>query len=239
MLRAKNRWQAFGVHILISLCLFLILASVIYFWWYPSFLFHYDGGLEGMKLIAGVDFFIGPVLTLCVYRSGKKGLLFDFIFIAIVQACCLVGGMWTVWKTRPIAVIYAAGTFTSANAYSYASHNIDIKKINALVQSRWPVWLGVDLPKGQEEQIRTLWAMAGSNVAYNAENYVPYQKMIPELQSKGLRSADTKRTDMAALKVLEEQNTNVRFFPITTSLVADGLLAVDIKTGEPIAFLGK
>lgn len=79
----KNRYQAFAVHLLISFVLFVFLASIIYFIWYPGFLFWAAGGIDGMKLIAGVDLVIGPFLTLCLYRVGKKGLKFD---MAIRQA---------------------------------------------------------------------------------------------------------------------------------------------------------
>lgn len=50
----SNRWSAFAVHIAISVLIFLVLGSVIYFFWYPGFLFESDGGTEGIKLIAGL-----------------------------------------------------------------------------------------------------------------------------------------------------------------------------------------
>jgi hypothetical protein len=234
-IRPANRWQAFGIHILISLCIFLVLASVIYFWWYPGFLFLHDGGIDGMKLIAGVDFFIGPILTLCVYKLGKKSLPFDLACIAVFQLACLVGGMWTVWSTRTIAVVYAAGSFATTNAYGYTSQKIDIKKVPQL-QTRWPVWLSVNLPKGQENQLKAVWAVMGSGLEYSTENYAPYAKNLPELTEKGLHAADTKRKNIKELQTLENANPAVRFFPVTTSTVSDAWLAVDIKTGKEVAF---
>lgn len=235
LLKVANRWQAFGIHILISLLIFIVLAAVIYFWWYPGFLFMHDGGIDGMKLIAGVDFVIGPLLTLCVYKLGKKSLPFDLAFIAVLQLACLSGGMWTVWKTRPIAVIYAAGTFASTNAHGYDAQMIDIKNIQQL-QTRWPVWLGVELPQEQENQIKAVWSIMGSGLEYSTENYVPYEKVLPALAMKGLHASDTKHADIEALKALEKANPAVRFFPVTTSTVSDGLLAVDTNTGKEVAF---
>lgn len=235
LLKVANRWQAFGIHILISLLIFVVLAAVIYFWWYPGFLFRYDGGLEGIKLIAGVDFIIGPVLTLCVYKLGKKSLPFDLACIAVLQLACLSGGMWTVWKTRTIAVVYAAGSFTAINAYSYATQKVDIKKVPQL-QMRWPVWLGVDLPAEQEDQLKAVWSIMGAGLEYNTENYVPYEKILPELAKKGLHAIDTQRSDVQALQKLETENSAVRFFPITTSTVSDAVIAIDTKTGKEVAF---
>lgn len=42
--RIYNRFQAFGIHFGISFLIFIILASLIIFYWYPGFLFSTDGG---------------------------------------------------------------------------------------------------------------------------------------------------------------------------------------------------
>ena len=57
LLKVANRWQAFGIHILISLLIFIVLAAVIYFWWYPGFLFRYDGGVVLLRKAAVCGFF--------------------------------------------------------------------------------------------------------------------------------------------------------------------------------------
>lgn len=230
-----NRWQAFGIHILISLFLFLVLASIIYFCWYPGFLFLHDGGIDGMKLIAGVDFFIGPVLTLCVYKLGKKSLPFDLAVIAVLQVACLLGGMWTVWKTRPVAVVYSAGAFATTNVDGYSGKDIDTRKI-PLLQVRWPVWLGVDLSDEKIKQLKAKWVIMGAGLEYQTDSYVPYEKMLSDMAVKGLRAADTQRDDIKALEKLESENPSVRFFPIVTTETTKGLLAVDIKTGKDVAF---
>lgn len=77
-LLVKNRFQAFGIHLLISFILFLFLAAIIKFFWYPGLLFETEGGWEGIKLIAGVDLVIGPLLTLIVYNIKKPELKQDF-----------------------------------------------------------------------------------------------------------------------------------------------------------------
>jgi hypothetical protein len=62
LVRAENRYQAFVIHITISALVFLVLASIIIFTWYPGFLFKTDGGWAGIRLVAGVDFIIGPTM---------------------------------------------------------------------------------------------------------------------------------------------------------------------------------
>ncbi len=235
-LKPSNRWQAFGIHIAISLLLFLVLAAVIYFLWYPGFLFRYDGGLEGMKLIAGVDFFIGPLLTLCVYKLGKKSLRFDLVCIALLQLACLTGGMWTVWKTRPIAVVYAGGTFATTNWHGYEAQGMRPDRIEILQTAHWPVWLAVNQPEGAESAIAAVWAMMGTGMEYNAENYVPLAQNLDKLGKTGLASGAIKDAkDSAALHALESNSPEIKFYPMNTSLYA-GYLAVNSKTGAVLEF---
>ena len=231
-LKADNRWQAFGIHVVISVFLFVALSAVIYFCWYPGFLFHYDGGLEGMKLIAGVDFFIGPLLTLIVYKIGKKSLPFDLACIGILQAVCLTGGMWTVWQTRPVAVVFAGGEYVVTNQHGYKEAKINMKKV-PLLQGTWPVWLASDVPDDQQKQIGMAWAVSGG-LQYGIELYMPYADYVPRLVKSGVDFEDVKKIYQDRVSAFEGQN-NIRFYPLTTSMYA-GHVAVDTTNGQIIEF---
>ncbi|HIM07378.1 MAG TPA: hypothetical protein EYG49_02405 [Gammaproteobacteria bacterium] len=89
----ENRFQAFAIHIFISALIFIVLAIMITYLWYPRFLFKTDGGWNGIRLIAGIDFIIGPTLTLIVYKVGKKGLKLDLVLIGLIQSFCLGFGL--------------------------------------------------------------------------------------------------------------------------------------------------
>jgi hypothetical protein len=231
--KAANRWQAFGIHLAISITIFILLAAIIYFWWYPGFLFLYDGGLDGMKLIAGVDIFIGPVLTLCVYKLGKKSLVFDLSCIAVLQIICLCGGMFVVHKTRPIAIVYAAGSYATTNMHGYEDAKQNIDKIKILKQ-RWPASLAVDLPEDSEGSVTAIWGLMGDSVQYNVDNYVPYEQKIKTLAKSGLQ-VDSVKGSAPEMHVYQSQHPELRFFPMTTS-VYEGYVAVDLKTGKIMKF---
>lgn len=233
MWNVSNRFQAFGIHMSLSLLVFIILAAVIYFSWYPGFLFHYDGGLQGMKLIAGVDFFIGPVLTLCVYKISKKSLKFDLTCIALMQVACLSGGMWTVAKTRPIAIVYAAGSYSTTNDFGYTNNKYSVDQIEIL-QKRWPVWLAVNLPEDEENAVKGVWSALGEGLQYNVENYIPYVQKVQDLAKSGLPVDDVKDSTLE-MKTYQANNPELRFFPMTTSLY-EGYVAVDVKNGKVLDF---
>lgn len=173
----SNRWSAFAVHIAISLVAFLVLGSVIYFWWYPGFLFTSDGGTEGIKLIAGVDFLIGPFLTLCVYKLGKRGLQFDLVLIALLQIACLTYGMWTVYQTRPVALVYTMGSFRSISYQVFVDYDVVPDSV-PLLQQRWPVWVAVKIGKEEIPPFRSPVDQFYFQNALNfhTERYVPFSE---------------------------------------------------------------
>lgn len=106
-----NRWQAFLIHLGICAVLFVVLLYLIVFHWYPQPYFAADGGWQGIQIITGVDLILGPVLTLMVYRRGKRELKSDLALIAAFQTVALVWGTWLVYDQRTAAVVYSSKRF--------------------------------------------------------------------------------------------------------------------------------
>jgi hypothetical protein len=233
ILKAANRWQAFGLHLLISLVLFLLLAAIIYFWWYPGVLFRYDGGLEGMKLIAGVDFFIGPVLTLLVYKVGKKTLRFDLACIAVLQLACLSGGMWTVWQTRPVAVVYANHSFRSISSQVYADYGVVVSAVPAL-QTKWPVWLWTI----DSAPVRNLFGEVQGNgrAHFAVESYLLLGDALPMLEADGSPAAQVTPLLRAEAESIAAGNPHVLFYRATLG-AGSGYMALDPRSGQAVDFL--
>lgn len=234
-LKASNRWQAFGIHLLISVVLFIVLAAIIYFWWYPGILFQNDGGLEGIKLVASVDFFIGPLLTLFVYKLGKKSLPFDLAFIAVLQAFCLAGGMWTVWQTRPVAVVYAMGAFKSIPYQSYKDYGIDPYDVPAL-QGRWPAWVAVDMPIDKLAIFNQGSGMINQQVFFETAYYVPLSKVVSALDAAG--KLPEAIVLFPALREGEQRaaGEHIKYFSAGLGVGA-GYMAVDTATGAAQGFV--
>lgn len=104
-LKNINRFQAFAVHLGVSLVIFLILAALIFFYWFPGVLRIADPNWQTiLLLIAGVDLVLGPALTLIVFNPQKKSLKADLSVIALLQTAALVYGVYSVHTTRPLAL---------------------------------------------------------------------------------------------------------------------------------------
>src|SRR5713226_1274244 len=111
-----SRIKAFLIHLGISTIIFLVLLFFIVFIWYPSPYFSTDGGWQGIKIVAAVDMVLGPLLTLIVFKSGKRGLKLDLTVIGLLQATALAWGVFIVHDQRTALVVFADGGFYSLNS---------------------------------------------------------------------------------------------------------------------------
>ncbi|HEV7490359.1 MAG TPA: hypothetical protein VGO25_06105, partial [Rhodanobacteraceae bacterium] len=79
-----TRWKASAVHLSISICVGLGAVALIFGVWYPPPYSHAVGADQLVVLLLGVDVVLGPLLTLVVFKSGKKSLRFDLSVIALL-----------------------------------------------------------------------------------------------------------------------------------------------------------
>lgn len=93
----------------------VVLAFITYHYWYPDFLFWVDGGIQGLRLVYAVDFVLGPLLALVFFHPEKSRgkLVFDIVFIAVIQLAAMSWGAYQVYKERPIGVVYGNDRFIS------------------------------------------------------------------------------------------------------------------------------
>ncbi len=63
--------RAFAIHLTASVTIFLIFLGIMFFVWYPAPYFEIDGGWRVLRILAGVDVVLGPLLTLIVFEPGS------------------------------------------------------------------------------------------------------------------------------------------------------------------------
>lgn len=111
-----TRFRAAGIHLLLSAIIIISLLALMFGVWYPNQYFKLMGGDGLVYLIAGIDICLGPLLTLAVFKPGKKHLKFDLIVIALLQIAALAYGGNTMLNARPVFTAYAKGYFSVATA---------------------------------------------------------------------------------------------------------------------------
>src|SRR6266498_743017 len=106
-----SRWKAAGMHFGLSAAIAAALLMLMLALWYPPPYFTLMGGATLVLLIAGCDVVLGPLITLIVFRSGKKGLALDLTMIGIVQSLALTYGIYTMFEARPAFTVFAVDRF--------------------------------------------------------------------------------------------------------------------------------
>ena len=148
VLNNLNRWQAFGIHLGISLVIFIVLLGLIVFSWYPGVFFNF-GGMQGIKIVAGVDLVLGPMLTLIVYNAAKKSLKMDLAIIALIQISALTYGVWTVHQQRPYAQVLSYDGLHILTAGDFSYYDIELATSFSADNPSIPVKAYLDLPRDE------------------------------------------------------------------------------------------
>jgi len=99
--------KATGVHMCLSLVVFVYLAYQIYFNWYPPPYFSVDGGWQGIRLVGAVDLVLGPFITFLIFdlRKSRRAILFDLVTILVIQLGALAYGVYATYTQRPVAIV--------------------------------------------------------------------------------------------------------------------------------------
>jgi hypothetical protein len=164
-----NRYQAFAIHMAISLVLFFILLICITQLWYPGILFDTGNGWKAIALIVGIDLILGPLLTLIIFNPNKNSLKFDLWVIALVQTAALIYGTWTIHSSRPLAIAYINTSFITF--YANAENALEIKDRVAELNTRQLFYVFDD-----DNSSRTL-------NSDQLQPYMQYANTVPNLTS--------------------------------------------------------
>lgn len=110
-----SRFKASAYHFLISLAVVACIITLMLMLWFPDAYFKLMAGKTLIYLIAGVDVFLGPLLTLVVFKAGKKSLKFDLACIAILQVAAMSYGLYVMFEARPIFTVFNKDAFYVAS----------------------------------------------------------------------------------------------------------------------------
>lgn len=102
-----TKLKATGVHLLLSLLVFIYLVYQIYYNWFPQPYFSIDGGWQGIRIIAAVDLVLGPAITFLIFDLSKsrRKIRFDLTTIVVIQLAALFYGVYVTYSQRPVAVV--------------------------------------------------------------------------------------------------------------------------------------
>lgn len=139
----KNRY--FIWHLISSIFIGTLLVALVFFVWFPHPLASAEGVIHIFLLLLAIDIILGPLLSLLVYKEGKKSLKIDLAIIIIIQVVALCYGMYAIAKSRPVWIVQNGEVFQLVRANSI----LDVDQRDAKPKFRknsWtkPQWAAVD-----------------------------------------------------------------------------------------------
>lgn len=132
------RIKAFIIHFSISILIAIAIIGLVFYIWYPAPLHTAVGVTKIFLILLIVDVILGPLLTLLVYKAGKKTLVIDLTVIALLQLSALSYGLWAVAEGRPGWLVFANDRFDLVRVLNIDERNLD----QADLQYRNPSYLG-------------------------------------------------------------------------------------------------
>jgi hypothetical protein len=195
-----TRWRAAAIHLGLSALTAGAVLSAIYFLWYPGALFDVAGGLVLFLLIAGVNVGTGPLITLIIFRQGKKGLRLDLAAIALLQLAALSFGTWVVYESRPVWIAFVVDRFELVRANEIApEERAKAKPPYDELSVFGPRLIGAKKPKDPDEQFRVaMSALRGYDLQRYPQHYVPYADVAKQVAAHAKPVAELNRYNPGA-----------------------------------------
>lgn len=201
-----TRWQASGVHLLISAAIAAAALALMLLVWYPHPLFVAAGGSDLLLLLVAVDVIIGPLITLIIFKAGKKGLKFDLVAIGALQLAALIYGVGIVYLARPAFIVFVKDRFEVVTAMELRPEHLAEAKDARFgrVPVTGPRWAYGHFPTAPEERRRMMdLALAGLDLQHFPRYFRSYEEGAKEILARAMTIERTRRTDPNAAKVVD------------------------------------
>jgi len=241
--RPLTRWNASGIHLLASAAIAGALVAVMLTVWYPWPLFEIAGGSGLMIILVGVDVVLGPLITLIIFRAGKKGLKYDIMFIAALQLAALAYGVHAVYSVRPAYLVYVIDRFDLVTAIDLEDEDLAKAKREEFRHRPMgrPQYIAAATPQDASERLRIMESgLAGKDINLFPEYYVPYDSQARVALGHAKPIAKLQERDPAAVKEFLATSgrtaDSVRFLPLRYRR-GDGAVLLDAVTGMPVKIL--
>jgi hypothetical protein len=198
-----SRWRAAAIHLSISILIGLLVLALLFLVWYPQPYFHAAGGQQLIIVLLGVDLVLGPLLTLILFKSGKKGMLFDLCMIAAFQISALIYGLVVIAEARPVFIVAVVDRFNLVSAADIDPEDLAKGKKPEFRSLSWtgPRLIGAQVPPPGKERTDLMFKTApgGKDVQNFPKYYVDYASVSAGLleHSKPLAELRKRQPDSA------------------------------------------
>lgn len=126
------------------------ISAIVVLAWYPAPYFSIGAAGKYLLLMFGLSIGLGPMLTLVIYKPGKKGLKFDLAVISLLQLSALIVTTWLLYAKRPYFMVFAVDRFNVLTAAEFDLNDVGENWVRAKPWSG-PLMLVATLPTDPRE----------------------------------------------------------------------------------------
>jgi hypothetical protein len=235
-LKKISRLNAVLFHFSISLAVFFLMFVILISIWYPGIYFGSSGGLQGIKIVAGVDVVLGPLLMSIVFNPRKTlpELKTDISVIVIGQVIALLWGVYALFDQRPVAVVFWENSFMTVPAYALKEQAYSLENLNILSNDKPPM-VYAKKPKKLEDLKNMMDVILKQHIPPHHQPglYRPLKDHFFEIKPQQVnidevlvKSPEVKNQLLPVLQK-NKKNTNDVFYFLLQSKYRNGLLIFD------------
>lgn len=184
---SADKINAFLIHLLISSFVVSIVLVLIFYFWYPQPYFEANGAWRVLRILIGVDLVLGPLLTLVLFKKGKKGLIFDLCFVAAIQLTALTYGIYVIYGERPYYLVFAVDRFELVSKVEIDDTQIKFPELK-IKPNQGPILIYAQLPENKELRSKLLFEVATEgkpDLERRPEYYQLYELNKEKVVNKG------------------------------------------------------
>ena len=177
---------ATGIHLSLSIVVFIVLAYLIYFVWYPQPYYSVAGGWQGMRLVAAVDLVLGPLITFLIFNPSKsrREITFDLVIILVIQFAALSYGVFATYSQRPVAVVLIENTLVSATRGDYGDTLGSVSELSEFSDEQPPMILSSLSGFGGLAQSLVVKKETGIHAHAQIQWYLPAAELKSALEAR-------------------------------------------------------
>jgi hypothetical protein len=236
-----NRWKAATIHLGISAIIAIVVVVLMRLLWYPGPYFAAMGGDGLLMLIVGCDVVLGPLITLIIFKSGKRGLKLDLTIVGCIQFAALAYGAYTVFIARPVFTVFVVDRFEVVAASDIRTEEL-AKATDpefSTLSITGPRVVAAKLPddRSEGEAIALAAAGGGEDVKQLPRLYIPYEQVKAQVaaRSRPMSALATRSSEfpemMRRLEATGKSADDLGFLPMAARNQSMSVV-VDRRSGE-------
>lgn len=240
------RLRASGIHLISSLIVAAIAASVVFFLWYPWPYRIVAGGQDLFVLLMTVDIVMGPLLTLAIFNIKKpmKELKRDLFIIVVLQLSALAYGLHTVYLARPAVIAMEVDRFRVVSANDVAEEELakapqDLRALSLT----GPRLIGTRDATNEEKPEAILLGAAGHDLGTRPSFWIPWDDFSRQRALKHgkpvaawVNAHPANREELLAAIARTGRPADQLLYLPMLSRRTDWSVLVDKASGDPVGF---